>query len=258
MKNQLMVIGVGVVVGVAIVFGILGLNNTMQAQYMPMLTSLSNQNAQILQKVVTLEAKVKDLEEKMNRRQAAPAMPMPPAEDPNKVYDIPVANSPVIGPMDAPITIVEFTDLQCPFCARFFPPVEQVLKEYPNDVRLVIKHFPLPFHPNARPAAKLALASHEQGKYLEMVTALLQNGAQVDEPSIKSYAKNLGLDERKLIDDLKNRDSEWEDRLKEDEALISSSNVNGTPTFFLNGKKTTARDFATWKAAIEQLLAEKK
>ncbi len=92
----------------------------------------------------------------------AAARPMaPPQEDLSKVYEIPVDDSYIQGKKDAPISIVEFVDFQCPFCARFYPPVAETLKAYPNDVNYIIKNFPLSFHPQAKPAAKAALAAGE-------------------------------------------------------------------------------------------------
>jgi protein-disulfide isomerase len=85
----------------------------------------------------------------------------PPPEDYNKVYPIPIADSPVRGDADGPVTIVEFSDFQCPFCARAAPVIEDVLKKYPKGVRFVYKQFPLPMHPMARPAAQASLAAQE-------------------------------------------------------------------------------------------------
>ena len=104
----------------------------------------------------------------------------PPAPDLNKVHDIPVAHTPIIGKQSAKITITEFVDFECPFCARFHPPIVQILEAYPDDVRYVLKNFPLNFHPNAKPASKAALAAAEQGKYREMVDELIANGRNLE------------------------------------------------------------------------------
>src|SRR5262249_8209085 len=138
-------------------------------------------NDQVMAQLAAIENKLNTLQ----ARPAVPSMPQPPAEDFNKVYTIDIGQSPIDGKKDAPVTIVEFSDFQCPFCARFWPPVKDVLKAYPDKVKLVIKNFPLSFHPNARPAAKLALAANEQGKYYEMVDLLLQNGGDVSEGKVK-------------------------------------------------------------------------
>ena len=161
------------------------------------------------------------------------------------------------GKKNAPVTIVQFTDLQCPFCARFYPPVKEVLKAYPDKVRFIVKNFPLNFHPNALPAAKLALAAHEQGKYFQMLELLLQNGADVSEEKVKTYAKELKLNYDQLTGDLKAKDADYQKRIDADVALAGQSDVMGTPTFFINGKKTMARDFNSYKQEIDKILAGK-
>jgi protein-disulfide isomerase len=178
----------------------------------------------------------------------------PPAEDMNKVYDIPIGVSSILGNKNAPVTITEFSDFQCPFCARFYSAIKDVLNAYPNQVRVVVKNFPLPFHPNARPAAKLAMAANEQGKFQGMMEALLANGGDVSDGSIQKYAKDLGLNYNKLMADYKNNDAQWEKQIQDDMALGSNVDVRGTPTFYLNGKKTNSRDLSSFKAEIDPLL----
>ena len=184
--------------------------------------------------------------------------PQQPQEDMNKVYNIPPGISSIIGKKDAPVTIVEFSDFQCPFCARFYPVAKDVLGAYPNQVRLIVKNFPLPFHPNARPAAKLALAANEQGKFQGMMESLLANGGDVSDAKIKEYAKNLGLNYNQLIADYKNKDAQWEKQIQDDMQLANAVDVRGTPTFYLNGRKTNARDLNTFKSQIDPILAGKK
>jgi protein-disulfide isomerase len=180
--------------------------------------------------------------------------PQAAEEDMNKVYNLPMGASTVIGDRNAPVTITEFTDLQCPFCARFWPAIKDVLGAYPTKVKVVIKNYPLPFHPNARPAAKLALAANEQGKFQGMMENLLANGGDASDDKIKEYSKTLGLNYEKLVADYKNQDARWEKQIQDDMALANSSDVRGTPTFFLNGKKTNARDLASFKSQIEPLI----
>ncbi len=172
-------------------------------------------------------------------------------EDFKKAHQIDIGASPVKGPKNAAVTIVEFVDLQCPFCAKFYSVTNEVLKAYPYKVNFVIKNFPLSFHPNARPAAKLALAANEQGKYFEMVELLLQNKAEVNESRIKEYAKKLRLNTKRLIKDYKEKDARWEEQIKADIKLGQQVDVRGTPTFYVNGRKTQARDFAAFKSEID-------
>ena len=179
------------------------------------------------------------------------------ADTPNEVYDIEIAQSPVRGNQGASVTIVEFVDFQCPFCGRFHPPLEDVLKTYPNEVKYILKNFPLSFHPQARPAAKAALAAGEQGKYYEMADLLLENGNQLSEEKFKELAGKIGLDVDKFIADYKEKDAQWEKIIEADMALGGRINVGGTPTFFLNGRNTNARDVNSWKTEIEKILKEK-
>jgi protein-disulfide isomerase len=178
----------------------------------------------------------------------------PPPEDMNKVYDLPVGVSSVLGDKNAPVTITEFSDFQCPFCARFYAAIKDVLGAYPGKVKVVIKNFPLPFHPNARPAAKLAMAANEQGQFQGMMELLLQNGGDASDDKIKAYAKTLNLDYNKLVSDYKSKDAQWEKQIQDDMQLATSSDVRGTPTFYLNGRKTNSRDLASFKAEIDPLL----
>jgi len=179
-------------------------------------------------------------------------------QDSNKLYTIPIGESQILGKKDAPVTIVAFFDFQCPFCSRFYPPIKDVLKAYPDKVKFVIKNYPLPFHSNALPAAKLALAANLQGKYYEMVDVLLQNGAVSTEDKIKEYAKTLNINYSKLMDDFTKKDAQWQKRVDEDKTLAGQVGVRGTPTFFINGRLTSARDFNSYKIEIDKILAGKK
>ena len=211
------------------------------------------------QRIATLEAQWKGLQKILDDVKAGDVQQQgPPQEDFSKVYDIPIDHSPIIGSKDAPVTIVEFLDFQCPFCARFHPPIVEVLKAYPKEVRYIIKDFPLPFHPQARPAAKAALAANEQGKYEEMVDAILEDNTNLSDDKFKELAKKIGLNVDKFMKDYKDKDAQWEEYLNKDAALVNEVQVRGTPTFFLNGRKTMARDFAGFKKEIDEVLAGKK
>ncbi len=182
---------------------------------------------------------------------------IPPQEDFSKVYTIDVAHSPVMGKKDAPVTIVEFVDFQCPFCARFHSPMVEAAKAYPNKVNYIIKNFPLSFHPNAKSAAKAAFAAGEQGKYAEMANALLANGKNLSEAKYEEIAKDIGLDVEKFLKDYKKKDAQWEDYIKKDMSLGSQVDVRGTPTFYINGRKTNARDVPSFKKKINKILESK-
>ncbi|HEU4931956.1 MAG TPA: thioredoxin domain-containing protein, partial [Pyrinomonadaceae bacterium] len=116
------------------------------------------------------------------------------AEPPPPVQNISVDDDPSRGDANAPVTIVEFTDFQCPACAAMHPVLEEVLKSYGNKVRFVVRDFPLNQHENAHKAAEAANAANAQGKYFEYITVLFKNQKALDVPSLKKYASDLGLD----------------------------------------------------------------
>jgi len=111
---------------------------------------------------------------------------------------IDLGESPSKGPEDAKVTIVEFSDFQCPYCQRGANVVESVLKDYPNDVRLVFKHLPLGFHQHAQPAARASLAAGRQGKFWEMHDMLFKNQRSLGEEAYVKFAGDLGLDVEKF------------------------------------------------------------
>jgi len=208
--------------------------------------------------LASIQNDLQQIQNKLNSINTNAQQPQqPPAEDMNKVYNIPQGISSVLGNRNAPVTITEFSDFQCPFCGRFYSAIKDVLAAYPNQVRVVIKNFPLPFHPNARPAAKLAMAANEQGKFQGMMEALLANGGDVSDDKVKEYSKNLGLDYNRLMADYKNQDARWEKQIQDDQQLAQSVDVRGTPTFYLNGRKTNSRDLASFKTQIDAILSGK-
>jgi len=272
-KNSVIVILLVVLIGVVSGVGFLiGINNAVSNALMPMEAKLESIDKKVnnIQKKLngknlgkedgSLASIKQELAAIVNRINGAqrPAQPAQAEEDMNKVYAIDPGISSIIGKKDAPVTIVEFSDFQCPFCARFYPVAKQVLAAYPDQVRMIVKNFPLPFHPNARPAAKLAMAANEQGKFQGMMEALLANGGDVSDAKIKEYAQTLGLDYNKLMADYKNKDAQWEKQIQDDMQLGESVDVRGTPTFYLNGKKTNSRDINSFKAEIDAILAAKK
>ena len=211
-------------------------------------------NSALAAKISALEARLAKLEGQVKNAPTQPAAPQRPQEDYTTKHDIPVDHSIVIGPKDAKITIVEFMDLECPFCARFHAPILEVLEAYPNDVNYIVKNFPLGFHPNAKPAAKVAFAAAEQGKYSEMITALLNNGRNLNNETYQKLAKELGLNMKKFNKALEDNDAQYDEWIQKDMALASKVGVRGTPTFYLDGKKTRARDLASYKREIDAIL----
>ncbi len=209
------------------------------------------ESGQLAARVAALEAEVNRLKQQPFNRQAVPPIP---SEDLTKVYDVPAGDSYMLGKAAARVTIVEFSDFQCPFCAKFHPAVRELQKAFPDDVRVVLKNYPLPFHPNARPAAKAALAAGVQGKYFEMADLLMANAADLSDARYVEFAGKIGLNVEQFRKDLKDRDAEFEKKIAVDMLLADNVDVHGTPTYFLNGKKTRARDIRQWTAEVQDLL----
>jgi len=220
---------------------------------------LKRQNA-LERRIATLERQLRTLKGAKNRIKQRPQAIKPPMEDYSKVYKIDIGHSPVRGNKKAPVTVVQFVDFQCPFSARFYKPIQEALKSFPNKAKFVIKHFPLSFHPMAIPAAKACFAAGEQGKYWEMVDALLVPGQRLTQEKIYEIAKQIGLDMKKFKEDLKKNDAKWQKYIDEDIKLGRQIDVRGTPTFYINGKKVRERDVEGFKRDIKKALqeAEKK
>ena len=144
-----------------------------------------------------------------------------------------IGNSPVKGPADAKITIVEFSDFQCPYCKRGKDNMEQVMKMFPNDVKIVFKQLPLSFHSKAKPAAKAALAAAKQGKFWEMHDLFFDNQGQLGDQYFEDKAKELGLDLEKFKADMAS--PEVDAQIEAESKLAAESGISGTPGFFVNG-----------------------
>ena len=170
---------------------------------------------------------------------------------------VPVGSSPVKGPKDAPITIIEFSDFECPYCSRANNTVEEVLKKYPNKVKVVFKNLPLPFHKEAKPAAAAALAAGEQGKFWEMHDALFANQRGLNSAFYKTTAEKLGLDVDKFITDMKSE--KVQKQIEEDTKLASQNGITGTPGFFINGVLLKgAQPLPAFQRVIDRWLEKEK
>jgi protein-disulfide isomerase len=187
-------------------------------------------------------------------RQQMDGLQKPQAPDPNKVYVIDVGASPVKGDPKAKVTIVEFSDFQCPYSKTFHAVFSGVVNAYPNDVKFVYKNFPLGFHAQARPAAKALLAANEQGQYWPMMELLFENAGMITDAKLKELAGTLKLDVNRFEKDLKEKDAQWEKLIEADIAEGKKAEVMGTPTFYLNGKRTQARTVEDLKKEINQIL----
>ena len=149
------------------------------------------------------------------------------------VQNVSVDNDPSRGDVNAPVTIVEFTDFQCPACAAMHPVLDEVLKTYGNKVRFVVRDFPLNQHENARKAAEAANAANAQGKFFEYIALLFKNQKALDVPSLKKYASEIGLD-RARFDAALDR-GVYAAEVNKDIEDGEMYGIGSTPTIFING-----------------------
>ena len=143
--------------------------------------------------------------------------------------------APYKGPANARVTIVEFSDFQCPYCSKVVGPTKEILKQFPNDVKFVFKQFPLDTHTDAQFGAEAALAAQAQGKFWEMHDRLYAGFPDLSRRTVIRYAKEIGLDMNKFTYEVDNH--KHAARVRSEEQEGEAAGVGGTPTFFFNGKK---------------------
>ncbi|HEX8824528.1 MAG TPA: thioredoxin domain-containing protein [Archangium sp.] len=164
------------------------------------------------------------------------------------------ADAPSFGPKNAKVTIVEWSDFECPFCGRVGPTLKQIKESYPKDVRVVFRHQPLSFHANAKPAAEASMAAHEQGKFWEYHDKLFSNQRALDRASLERYAEELKLDMGKFRSALDS--GKFRAKVEADAAAGAAVGANGTPTFFVNGRELVgAQPFDSFKKVIDEEMA---
>ena len=179
------------------------------------------------------------------------------ALDAPRVEIVVAESEPAKGPANAPVTIVEYSDFQCPYCSRVVETLDQVAKAYPDKVRIVFRDFPLPMHPEAQPAAEAAKCAQEQGQFWAYHDKLFASQAQLGGDSYKKFAAELGLDAQKFA-------TCYDEGRYRDDVLVSSrsgqqNGVSGTPAFFVNGRFFSgALPFERLQAVIEEELAAGK
>jgi protein-disulfide isomerase len=160
------------------------------------------------------------------------------------------ADGPSKGSASAPVTIVEFSDFECPFCGRAEETVKRVMKEYDGKVRLVYRDYPLPFHGKAQKASEAALCAGDQGKYWDMHAKLFANNHSLDVPQLKQHAKELGLEQGKFDQCLDKGDKGQ--KVKDSKKAGDEVGVTGTPAFFINGRPLSgAVPFEKFKELID-------
>ena len=201
------------------------------------------EKAQKLQKQTGLEGE--NLYKELLKRNA----PKPPARQ-----FVDFNGAPALGPVDAPITLIEFTDFQCPYCKRANDTVHELMEKNPGKIRLVFKHNPLPFHDKADGAHRAAEAAALQGKFWEMYDLLFANNKKLDQSDLESYAAQIGLDVERLKADMES--DTVKNRVKSDLSQGASVGVKGTPHFFMNGTVINgAQPLAKFQSELDKELA---
>lgn len=153
-------------------------------------------------------------------------------EDP---VSIPTSGAPSIGPEKAPITLIEFSDFQCPYCVAAFPEIKGILQAYPTQVRLIFKQFPLDFHAQADLAAAAGIAAQKQGKFWPMHDAMFAHHEDLSRKVILALAKDNGLDVDRFDTDIDS--TEVRETVVRDVQDGDAAGVDGTPTIFINGQR---------------------
>ena len=171
---------------------------------------------------------------------------------PQPSYRISVANQPSRGNDDATVTVVEFTDFDNPRCAAQFRILEQLIAEFGTQVRFVIRDFPDPYNKYSVKAAEAAEAAHQQGKYWEYAEKLYSHQGALQLDKLKRYAAEIGL-ERGPFDEALDEGT-FNDQIQLDIAEAAKIGVVDTPTFFINGKRTSGQSYAELKLAIQNVL----
>ncbi len=173
-----------------------------------------------------------------------------------KIYNLPIGKSPIIGNEKAPVTITAFLDFQCPYCAKAYPLLQALLKKYPQDVKLVIKHFPLAMHKFGEKASAAALAAARQNKYKKVTELLFKNYSKLSDETLRTCAKEAGLDLQKFDKDMKS--PEVMQILLQDKQAGNNARLRGVPAIFINGIKPKGRSLKVFSLIIENQLKDKK
>jgi len=175
--------------------------------------------------------------------------PTTPSQPPKAVDE---AKDHIWGPKTAKVTLIEYSDFECPYCAKHYDTMEQIKKAYPNDVRIIYRHFPLSFHPNAEKAAEASECASSQGKFWEMYAKIFEanKAGNMSVATWKQAAKDLGLDSAKFDKCLDSGD--MAKVVAADQAEGSNAGVGGTPATFINGTLVEgALPFDSFKTQIE-------
>jgi protein-disulfide isomerase len=199
--------------------------------------------------VKRLTARVANIEAVLSPRK-------PSGPDPTRIHTINIAGAQTRGPETAPVTIVEFSDFQCPFCARVAPTLKQIQDTYKDNVRIVWKHLPLQIHKDAAGAALAAEVAAKQGKFWEFHDVLFANQSKLGPEDLKQHARDLRLDMKRFEADLLN--TEDKKKIDADVAEAQALGINGTPGIFINGRFVEgAQPFEVFAKIIDEELSKR-
>ena len=224
------------------------------AQIQGSLAAIDQKQDNVLAKLGSLEQKLEELPA------AAPDKRKPTAAragqpDPKLTYKVDVGQAAVKGSEDALVTIVEWSDFQCPFCNRVNPTMAKIRETYDDKVRVAFKHNPLPMHNRAMAAALAAESAGRQGKFWEMHDKLFANGRALTDENFEKWATELELDVAKFKTDMADKTLETKVRKQQSQGAVLGA--RGTPSFFINGRHLSgAQPFEAFKALIDEELKE--
>lgn len=229
------------------------------AQPVDKFTAIIDEQLQAAQQAIAAGTKADKVYVKLAAENKAKAPPPPsrgeePKADDKTVWKVPAGNSPTRGPATALVTIIQFSDFQCPFCSKVEPTMDKVVETYGDKVRVVWKNNPLPFHPLAEPAAELAIEAQKQKGdkgFWEAHAKLFANQQKLSNEDLFGYAKELGLDVAKVKAAITNKT--YAASIKADQELADDVQASGTPHFFINGRRLVgAQPFEKFKSVIDE------
>jgi len=186
---------------------------------------------------------------------------VPTGNAPTENLNVPAVdekNDHIKGGKNAKVTLIEYSDFECPFCGRFYPTLKQALSEYGDDIRVVYRHFPLSFHPEALPAAEASECADEQGKFWEFHDGVFENQDRIGSALYTEVAGKLGLNITKFNDCVSS--GKYRSKIQQQQLGGQNGGVSGTPATVVigqNGKSVSvsgAQPYSSLKAAIDSVL----
>ena len=163
------------------------------------------------------------------------------------------AGAPSLGPADAPVTLVEFSDFECPYCGRFYRTLKRLREEFGDSLQVVYRHFPLPTHPHAEQAARASLCAADQGRFWEMHDALFEGQDELTQTGLREKAERLALDMEDYAACM--ADDRHDARIAQDVREGERIGIDGTPAVFLNGIKVPG-GAGSYKVVAEMISQE--